>query len=320
MNTATRSVFALGVVGVGIAVEALGNLYWGLFPQETAPMSLAGLAVITGYAVVLFGLVSLIMESRRQRTEHELLEVRLARSEEMATIGELAGGVAHDVSNLLNLVTSYTEYAVGGLSQGSPAREDLQEVVRAMDQSGSLVRELLAVVETEHGRSVHVPLNDLILRMKGLIKRSLLPSISLEMNLTAADTTIFVLPGRIERVLLNLSMNARTAMPAGGRLTLTTFIETVSEGVLEPIGLMDGHYVTLRVADTGSGMTREVQRRMFQSFFTNQIPAVHATNLGLDTAHRIVQEIGGMITMRSDVDTGTTFTIRLPLASGRIDS
>jgi len=228
--------------------------------------------------------------------EDELRDHRRAR--QLEAVGRMATGVAHDFNNLLLVIAGNAELALA--TTGSDVREELAEILRATDHARELVRQLLAFSRTEAGPLV---LNDLVHGVKRMLDRLLEDLIDIRLELTEADTTVFADGVQLERVLLNLGVNARDAMPSGGRLTIATEQE---HGM-----------VVLRVLDTGAGMTDHTLGHVFDPFFTTKTLG-EGTGLGLTTVYSIVTNAGGDVTVDSQPGHGTTFTIRFPHRGERL--
>ncbi|GAB4331961.1 MAG: hypothetical protein Kow0010_17630 [Dehalococcoidia bacterium] len=227
-------------------------------------------------------------------TERRELEQRLHRSQRLEAIGQLAGGIAHDFNNLLTVINGYADLALHALPEDSPLRADLQEVRNAGERASVLTRQLLAFSRREAARPTLVDLNDIVRNIEAMLQRLLGATIDLVAALDAAPATVLADEGQLEQVIMNLAINARDAMPEGGRLIIETHA---------------GDEIILRVTDTGVGMTPDVQEHIFDPFFTTKH---QGTGLGLATVHTVVTQAGGSIEVESAPGRGTTFTIHLP--------
>jgi signal transduction histidine kinase len=246
-------------------------------------------------------------ESRRQR---RVLEEQLRQSQKMDAIGRLAGGVAHDFNNLLTAIIGYCQ-----ISQLHPAvddrlRRDLNEIMQAAQRASSLTRQLLAFSRRQELEPKVVNLNFIVEGMERLLQRVIGEDLELVTDRGSALGTIVADPSQIEQVIMNLVVNAREALPSGGRITIRT--TTARSDALpfpprEPIP--DGDYVVLSVTDNGTGMDDDMLGRIFEPFFTTK---EYGTGLGLATVYGIVRQSGGGLAVESVRGQGTTFTIYLP--------
>ena len=246
-------------------------------------------------------------------TAQKRLEQELRQSQKMDSLGRLAGGVAHDFNNLLTVIRGYADVLSGELSAEDPRLAEVREIRRAADRATSLTRQLLAMSRRQVLVPREVDLNLLVQEMERMLRRVIGEDIRIvtqpgrELGWVRAD------PGQLEQVLLNLAVNARDAMPAGGTLTIgTTRIELPhNDEACNPAGVPAGDYVILQVADTGVGMTAEVVSKVFEPFFTTK-PVGEGTGLGLSTVYGIVQQSNGFVTVESEPGNGTSFRVFLP--------
>lgn len=252
----------------------------------------------------------------RARAEEALqqTETQLRQSQKMEAVGRLAGGVAHDFNNLLTVIRGYTELLLGRLSQDDPMRKDMEEVKKAADRASGLTRQLLAFSRRQFIAPKVIDLNALIANMDGMLRRLLGEDIvELCTELTPHAGAIKADPGQIEQVIMNLAVNARDAMPKGGRLTIETHNVTVGNPTRQnPSVVKPGAYVLLAVRDTGHGMDEETQSHLFEPFFTTKEKG-KGTGLGLSTVYGIVKQNGGSIVVESKPGQGATFKIYFPL-------
>lgn len=248
----------------------------------------------------------------RDITEHKRLEEQLRYSQRMETVGRLAGGVAHEFNNLLMAITGYASLAIDTLRLDDPVREDLEQIVKIAEQGANLTRQLLALGRRQIIAPRVINLNDLILNMDKMLRRLLGDDIEL-VTVPAPDLGLVkVDPGQIEQALINLVVNARDAMPRGGKLTIETANVTLDEDyVRQHVGTVPGDFVLLAVSDTGVGMTEEVKEHLFEPFFTTK-EIGQGTGLGLSTVYGIVKQHEGYIWVYSEPGQGTTFKIYLP--------
>jgi two-component system, cell cycle sensor histidine kinase and response regulator CckA len=248
-------------------------------------------------------------------TERKRLEAQLLQAQKMESVGQLAGGIAHDFNNLLTAIAGYAEMARDSLPSDDLIRQDLVEILKAAGRATSLTRQLLAFARKQNIEPHALNLNDLILEIDKLLRRLIGEDIELVM-LPAPDLGMVKAdPGQIEQVLINLAVNARHAMPGGGKLTIETRNVVLDEDeTRQYIGLTPGTYIFLAISDTGVGMDRETQAHLFEPFFTTKGPG-RGTGLGLATCYGIVQQHGGHISAYSELGHGTTFKIYLPRAA-----
>jgi len=247
-----------------------------------------------------------VVVNSRDITERKRLEEQLHHSQRLEAVGRLAGGVAHDFNNLLMVITGYSHMLLDAMHPSDPARLDLEQVVKASERAADLTRQLLAFSRRQGVRASLVDLNALVREMDRMLRRVLGEDIELCVNLTPQLKSVCADPGQIEQVILNMVVNARDAMPGGGKLTLET----------RNAGTTARECVTLTVRDTGVGMDAPVLSRIFEPFFTTK---EHGTGLGLATSYGIIKENGGDLRVESAPGQGTTFRIELPVAPQSAD-
>jgi PAS domain S-box-containing protein len=251
----------------------------------------------------------------RARTEGVLreTEAQLRQAQKMEAVGRLAGGVAHDFNNLLTVIRGYSELLLGRLGPTDAMRKDMEEVKKAADRASGLTRQLLAFSRRQFIAAKVVDLNALVANMDGMLRRLIGEDIvELCAELDSSTGAIKADPGQVEQVIMNLVVNARDAMPKGGRLTIETRNVTIGKGArLDAVGVEAGSYVLLAVRDTGHGMDAETQSHLFEPFFTTKEKG-KGTGLGLSTVYGIVKQSGGSITVESAPGRGTTFRIYFP--------
>ncbi|MBI3856232.1 MAG: response regulator [Planctomycetes bacterium] len=251
----------------------------------------------------------------KERSERQKLEAELRESQKMEAIGRLAGGVAHDFNNLLMVMTGYTQLVRSRLAPQDPSQADLGEVERAGERAVSLVRQLLAYSRKQVLQPRLLDLNAVVLETVSMLRPILGAGIELEGRLNLKFGRVMLDRGQIERVILNLALNSRDAMPEGGRLT----IETADAGTAgPPPDAAPGPHVLLTVSDTGRGMTDQVRSHLFEPFFTTKEPG-QGTGLGLSTVYGIIRQSGGSIRVDSGPGKGTTLRIFLPRANPRAE-
>ena len=221
------------------------------------------------------------IEIVRDLTEQKKLEAQLRHSQKMEAVGTLAGGIAHDFNNILNVVLGYGEIVMDGLMAGSPAKEDMNEVIIAAKRAVDLTQKLLIFSRKQAIEVQTINLNDLILALQKMIRQIVREST--EFNLDLAERPLIVLAdtGQIEQVLINLASNARDAMPDGGRLTIGTGLVEIDDDYVAAYGYgKPGTYALITVADTGLGMDAETKKKIFEPFFTTKGVGA-GTGLGL---------------------------------------
>ena len=253
----------------------------------------------------------------RARAEEALhrTEAQLRQAQKMEAVGRLAGGVAHDFNNLLTVIRGYSELIIQRLAPGDPSLPDMKEVKKAADRAAGLTGQLLAFSRRQFVAPKIVDLNAIVLNMDGMLRRLIGEDI-IELY-TDLDPQIWPMradAGQIEQVIMNLAVNARDAMPTGGRLTIETRNVTIGpEGRQGTVTLEAGAYIRLAVRDSGQGMSEEVQAHLFEPFFTTKETG-KGTGLGLSTVYGIVKQGGGVIGFDSQLGHGTTFKIFFPKA------
>jgi len=242
-------------------------------------------------------------------TARRSLEEQLRQSQRLESVGHLAGGVAHDFNNLLTVINGYAEMAAADLPAGDPLHEYLQEIHAAGGRAADLTRQLLAFSRKQILQPAVVNLNSIVTDLTKMLRRLIGENIALTLKLGPDLNNITADPGQLEQIIMNLVVNARDAMPAGGSLRIETAnIDFDSSYASTHPTLKPGVHVMLAITDTGSGMTREVQEHIFEPFYTTK-PKGQGTGLGLATVYGIVKQMGGWIWVYSEPDLGTTFKL-----------
>jgi two-component system, cell cycle sensor histidine kinase and response regulator CckA len=251
-------------------------------------------------------------EERIARARLHSAEEQLRQSQKMEAVGVLAGGVAHDFNNLLSVIICYGDLSLAKLSPVDPLREDLAEIAKAADRAVVLTRQLLMFSRQQVLEPKVLRLDEVLGGMERMFQRILGADIDLVSLPAVALGRVKVDPSSLEQVIMNLVVNARDAMPQGGKLTLETGDVLLDEEYArEHLGVSPGPYVMLAVTDTGKGIDKATQARIFEPFFTTK-PKGKGTGLGLSTAFGIVKQSGGSIWLYSEVGRGTTFKVFLP--------
>jgi PAS domain S-box-containing protein len=244
-------------------------------------------------------------------TERRALEAQVRQAGKMDAIGQLASGVAHDFNNLLSVVISYSEMLAADLVPGDPVRADLDEIRGAGVRAADLTRQLLAFGRRQVLQPRVVDLNEVIAGMERMLRRLIGEDVELAATHLPGLRRVLVDPGQMEQVIMNLAVNARDAMPRGGRLTIETTEATLDAASAADVGARPGAHVVLSVTDTGVGMDGATQARIFEPFFTTKATG-KGTGLGLSTVFGIVRQSGGSVAVSSEPGAGATFRVFLP--------
>ena len=248
----------------------------------------------------------------RDITERKELQAQLIQSQKMQAVGQLAGGVAHDFNNLLTAILGYAYILKDTLAFDHPGHEYIDEIHAAAERAATITRQLLAFSRREAAEPTVVDLNQVVLNTIKLLQRLLGENIELVTLLSREQGMVRVDPGQMEQVLVNMAVNARDAMPAGGTLTIESMCVALGrDSAVQISELPAGRYVKLSISDTGTGMSEEVKARLFEPFFTTK-EVDKGTGLGLATCHGIVKQSGGEIRVLSEPGRGSTFEVYLP--------
>jgi two-component system cell cycle sensor histidine kinase/response regulator CckA len=269
--------------------------------------------VVDDRIVGVYGIAKDVTQRRQAEEALQRSEEQLRQSQKMEIVGRLAGGIAHDFNNLLTAIKSNTYFVLSDLPEGTPMREDMQEIDHAVDRAAALTHHLLAFSRKQVLQPKKTRLDEAVSTMERMLGRVIGEHIRLVISTEPGLGYVEVDPVQIEQVLLNLALNARDAMPTGGRLTIETRNATIEkeEERLYPHLPRGTRAVELTVSDTGHGIPEEVRGRIFEPFFTTK-PKGKGTGLGLSTVYGLVKQSGGYIWVDSRVGEGTTFTIRFP--------
>lgn len=259
------------------------------------------------------GVVADITESKQTAKEKVRLEEQYRQAQKVEAIGRLAGGVAHDLNNLLTPILGYGEMLLGDFSSEDSRRQSIEQIVRAGYLTRNLVHQLLAFSRKQTLKYQSLNLNRTIEGFRNLLRRTIREDIEINIVPMPGIRTIEADIGQIEQVLMNLSVNAQDAMADGGRLTIeTTMVEIQGKDTVAHPGIQKGRYVMLLVSDTGCGMDEQTQKLIFEPFFSTK--GDQGTGLGLATVYGIVKQHGGSIQVCSQPGNGTTFEIYLPVS------
>jgi two-component system, cell cycle sensor histidine kinase and response regulator CckA len=245
-------------------------------------------------------------------TDRRHLEDQLRHSQKMEAVGRLAGGIAHDLNNALTAIAGYAELALGQVPDEHPVRADLDEIRRAAERATSVTRHLLEFSRKRLLEPRVFSLNESVIAMARMLSRLLGSDIEVVTRLDPASPSILGDPGHVEQAIINLAVNARDAMPNGGRLDLATKFDIVDEASARAhVPMKPGRYVVLCVTDTGHGMSREIQNRIFEPFFTTKAVG-KGTGLGLSMVYGTLKQIGGFVFVDSEIGRGTEFSLYFP--------
>jgi len=255
----------------------------------------------------------------RDVSEQRALEEQLLRSQRMEAVGRMAGGVAHDFNNLLTVINGRSDLLRSQLDPGSPLVAEVDEIKAAGDRAAALTRQLLVLSRRRSTSPQAINLNDLVQNMESLLRRSISEQVELVAHFDQNLANVKADPGQMEQVILNLALNARDAMPRGGRLVIDTANVTVSPGsALALYGLDPMPYVFLRFEDSGTGIDPGIRGQIFEPFFSTKDPA-EGTGLGLATVYGIVQQSNGHIRVDSEPGRGACFEVYLPAVSETVE-
>lgn len=265
-----------------------------------------------GQVIKMIGTTQDVTESRQAAEALRRSEEQLRQSQKMEAVGRLAGGVAHDFNNLLTVIGGYSGLLKQRVSGNDPLRRIAEEIGQASDRASGLTRQLLALSRKQVLQPRVLDLNEVVTGMGRMLQRLIGEDIELRTVFDHSLGHVQADPGQIEQVILNMAINARDAMPRGGKLTISTSNVTLDEKTtFRNRGLDVGHYVMLAISDSGVGMTEEVKEHLFEPFFTTK-GVDKGTGLGLATCYGIVTQSGGDIRVYSEPDRGTTFKVYLP--------
>ncbi len=340
------NVAAAGAVGADAPGQLLGKTAFDFYPHELASRTHAAeqMVVLSGHPIIdqeeqevdqageprwtlhsrvplrdeqgrVMGIVGIghdITERKQAEGEQEKLQAQFLQAQKMEAIGRLTAGIAHDFNNLLTAINGFAELVQMQMPPQDPLQKHVTRILGAGKSAADLVRQLMAFSRKQLMEMSVVDLNAALSEMPSMLQRMIGEDIVLETHLADDLWPVKVDPAQLRQVVVNLAVNARDAMPGGGRLTLATANAALDEGyaAAHP-GVRPGDYVMLAISDTGCGMSLEVQAHLFEPFFTTKERG-KGTGLGLATAYGIVKQTGGAIHVYSELGVGTTFRIYLP--------
>ena len=301
---------AINVESVRSSTRSLIRSGYRYSTVETSPVDQKGHRrhlLVTHWGIVEKGKLQRLWGSIREITEFRMLEAQFRHAQRLDAIGKLAGGVAHDFNNLLAVIQGYSSQLLEHTEKTSSAYVGLTEILKAAEKGAGLTKQLLAFSRNHKVRLEPLDLNTIVAEDERMLRRLIGEKIELVTSLEPSLGLVLADAGYMHQVLLNLAVNARDAMPNGGKLSIALLnVEIPRLAAVEP-----GPYVELIVADTGVGMSEEVQEHLFEPFFTTK-DVNQGTGLGLSTVYGIVRQIGGHIVVDTELNKGTKFEIFMP--------
>jgi two-component system cell cycle sensor histidine kinase/response regulator CckA len=303
--------------------EAIKGFVWEVIAKDGTKLfgevSVSLIKDSKGHPTGFRGIARDITERKRAEEEKATLQEKLRQSQKMEAIGGLAGGIAHDFNNLLTVISGNCQLSLLELKEGDSLRENVEEIKAAADRATSLTRQLLAFSRRQVLNLKVLDLNAIIRDLEKMLRRVIGEDIELVTCFADDLGMVKMDPGWIEQVIMNLAVNARDAMPGGGKLIIKTANADLDDSCVRTHAMVKpGPYVKLCVNDTGTGMAPEVKERLFEPFFTTKEKG-KGTGLGLSTVYGIVKQSGGEIWVYSEPGLGTTFNIYLPRVDESVD-
>lgn len=308
-----RTIINVPLQVIGTPFGAVGT---GTFGDEGCRLpteaQLDYLMAMSSHLSVAASRVRWLEEQASAQREREKLQQRLFVSQKLESLGLLAGGIAHDFNNLLTVIGGYSELALQSMRAEDPAFEPLHEITRAAERAAGLTSQLLAFGRRQARAPKALDLNSVMPTLTRLLERLIGEDISLEFQPGSPLGNVFADPSQIEQVIINLVLNARDAMPGGGRLILSTAEVALDDTLVRAHPpAQPGPYIYLAVQDTGTGMSSEVFAHLFEPFFTTKAPG-RGTGLGLATVYGIASQQGGFVDIETSLGQGTTVRVYFP--------
>jgi PAS domain S-box-containing protein len=266
-----------------------------------------------------------VTERIEAESQRELLAAQLQQSQRLESLGQLAGGIAHDFNNLLGVIINYADFIADAVKGPGPGKEELFAAVRADAEAifqaahtgAALTRQLLIFGRRDPVHPRLLEIDEVVRAVEPLLRRTIGEDVDLQLSLESCSALVRADRGRLEQVLLNVAVNARDAMPSGGRLTIATSVVLLDDATALEAGVTAGRWVRLTISDTGVGMSSSVAARAFEPFFTTK-PKGHGTGHGLATVFGVVRDAGGQVNIHSHPGAGTTVEVHLPAAEGDV--
>ncbi|MCX6361954.1 MAG: PAS domain S-box protein [Armatimonadetes bacterium] len=284
-------------------------------PGRTAPAIVAATPVLLRTSAVAILVVARdTTDQHRAEANREQMELRLIQAQKMESVGRLAGGVAHEFNNVLTGILNYVELASADLPAGHPARSIVADIADDAKRSAQLTQRLLLLANREEAEPRPTDLNQRMAGMMAILRSLAGEGVRVTFQPCEGPSVVLIDPANLDQIALNLVVNARDAMAAGGEVTLRSSMETLDAEAVSGLGLQPGEYVRMSVADTGPGLTEEVRGHLFEPFFTTK-PEGKGTGLGLATVHGVVKRAGGTVTVESRAGAGAEFRIYLPVCA-----
>ena len=300
----------------GIVIAGIGVGPFAAFPVDFTQLLLFLFLALGSLSGLM--LAAIMAERDDALTKRLLLEEQLRHSQKMEAVGRLAGGIAHDFNNLLTAIIGYTEIVLTSLDPKDDRRADAEEIARAAMRAADLTKQMLAFSRRQVLQPKVIDLNIALSKVEPMLRRVIGEDIVMTVTGKATHPFTRVDPGQVEQVVMNLVVNARDAMPQGGRLTVEAADAVLdADAVASMPDAKPGAYVMLSVSDTGSGMPPEVRARIFEPYFTTK-DVGKGTGLGLSTVYGIIRQSEGYISLSSEMGLGTTFRIYLPRAEAPV--
>jgi signal transduction histidine kinase/CheY-like chemotaxis protein len=312
------SVFAPGSLVAPLRFEDRVMGFLTVRSADLAEEAVPALRVFASQVAAAWRKAQLVRDLEESLRQLKVTQEQLLQSQKMEAVGRLAGGVAHDFNNLLTAILGYAELVLGDVGDDHPARPGVGEILKATHRAADLTRQLLAFSRKQVLQPRILDLNVLIEDMHGMLHRLLGEDVKLERACGADPMLVRADATQLQQVIVNLAVNARDAMPAGGTLTIATARAAAGPGGTPVEPLPPGEYCVLSVRDTGTGMDETTRGRLYEPFFTTK-PKGKGTGLGLSMVYGIVKQSNGYISCRSEPQRGTTFDIYLPVATGTVE-